>query len=67
MKIGHYDNVSGSLTITDRKELGQKPERCVKPKRGVGELPGGSAVKNPPAMQEMQETWVQSLSREAQM
>ena len=27
--------------------------------------PGGSAVKNLPAMQEMQETWVQSLSREA--
>ena len=25
---------------------------------------GGSMVKNPPAMQEMQETWVQSLGRE---
>ena len=24
----------------------------------------GSAVKNPPAMQEMQETWVQSLGQE---
>ena len=27
--------------------------------------PGGSAVKNLPAMQEIQETWVQSLSWEA--
>ena len=27
-------------------------------------LPGGSAVKNPPAMQEPQETWVRSLGRE---
>ena len=25
---------------------------------------GGSAVKNPPAMQETQETWVQSLGQE---
>ena len=28
-------------------------------------FPGGSAVKNPPAMQEPQETWVPSLGREA--
>ena len=27
-------------------------------------FPGGSVVKNPPAKQEMQETWVQSLGRE---
>ena len=27
-------------------------------------FPGGSVVKNPPAMQEMQETWVQSLGWE---
>ena len=27
-------------------------------------FPGGSAVKNLPAMQEMQETWVGSLGRE---
>ena len=27
-------------------------------------LPGGSAVKNPPAMQEPQEMWVPSLGRE---
>ena len=27
-------------------------------------FPGSSAVKNPPAMQELQETWVQSLGRE---
>ena len=27
-------------------------------------FPGGSAVKNPPAMQELQETWVQSLGWE---
>ena len=27
-------------------------------------FPGGSAVKNPPAMQELKETWVQSLGRE---
>ena len=27
-------------------------------------FPSGSEVKNPPAMQEPQETWVQSLSRE---
>ena len=27
-------------------------------------FPGGSAVKNPPAMQKMQETWVRSLGRE---
>ena len=27
-------------------------------------LPSGSAVKNPPAMQEIQETWVWPLSRE---
>ena len=27
-------------------------------------FPGGSAVKNLPAMQEVQETWVQSLGRE---
>ena len=27
-------------------------------------VPGGSAVKNPPAMQEPQETWVRSLGRE---
>ena len=29
----------------------------------AGGFPGGSAVKNQPAMQEMQETWVQSLGR----
>ena len=28
------------------------------------DFPSGSAVKNPPAMQELQETWVQSLGRE---
>jgi len=27
-------------------------------------FPGGSVVKNLPAVQELQETWVQSLSRE---
>ena len=27
-------------------------------------FPGGSVVKNPPAMEEPQETWVQSLGRE---
>ena len=28
------------------------------------DFPSGSAVKNPPAMQELQETWVQSLGEE---
>ena len=28
------------------------------------DFPGGSVVKNLPAMQELQETWVQSLGRE---
>ena len=32
--------------------------------RSVRGFPGGSAVKNPPAMQEMQETWVRSLGQE---
>ena len=32
--------------------------------RSVRGFPGGSAVKNPPAMQEMQETWVPSLGQE---
>ena len=27
-------------------------------------FPGGSVVKNPPAMQEIQEIWVQSLGQE---
>ena len=27
-------------------------------------FPGGTVVMNPPAMQEMQETWVQSLGQE---
>ena len=27
-------------------------------------LPGGSAVKNPPAMQKTQEMWIQSLGQE---
>ena len=27
-------------------------------------FPSGSEVKNPPEMQDMQETWVRSLSRE---
>ena len=27
-------------------------------------FPGGSAVKHPPAMQETQETWVQSLGQD---
>ena len=27
-------------------------------------FPGGSVVKNPPAMQEMQKTWVRSLGQE---
>ena len=27
-------------------------------------FPGGSALKNPPAIQEMQKTWVQSLGQE---
>ena len=27
-------------------------------------FPGGAVVKNPPAMQEMQDTWVQSLGQE---
>ena len=27
-------------------------------------FPSGSAVKNPPAMQELQKTWVQSLGEE---
>ena len=30
----------------------------------ISGFPGGSVVKNPPAVQETQETWVQSLSRE---
>ena len=30
---------------------------------GVG-VPSGSTIKNPPAVQKMQETWVQSLGRE---
>ena len=30
----------------------------------MGGFPSFSVVKNPPAMQEMQETWVQSLGRE---
>ena len=30
----------------------------------MGGFPSGSAVKNPPPMQEMQETWVRSLGRE---
>ena len=30
---------------------------------GVG-CPGGSTIKNPPGMQEMQETWVRSLGWE---
>ena len=30
-------------------------------------FPGGSAVKNLPAVQEMQETWVQSLGQEEKM
>ena len=29
------------------------------------DFPGGSAIKNPPAMQELQETQIQSLSQEA--
>ena len=29
-----------------------------------GGFPDGSAVKNPPVMQETQETWVQSLGQE---
>ena len=29
-----------------------------------GGFPGGSVVKNPPAMQEMQEIWVQPLGGE---
>ena len=29
-----------------------------------GGFPDGSAVKNPPVMQETQETWVQSVGRE---
>ena len=33
--------------------------------RTLGEaLPGGSVVKKPPAMQELQEMWVQSLGQE---
>ena len=32
--------------------------------RGGGGFPDGSAVKNPPAVQETQETWVRSLSGE---
>ena len=32
--------------------------------RSVRGFPRGSAVKNPPAMQEMQETWVPSLGGE---
>ena len=32
--------------------------------RSVRGFPSGSAVKNPPAMQEMQETWVPSLGQE---
>ena len=34
-------------------------------KDGDGDFPSGSVVKNLPAMQEMQETCVQSLSQEA--
>ena len=32
--------------------------------RGVLGKPGGSVVKNPPVMQELQEMWVRSLDRE---
>ena len=31
---------------------------------GFRSFPGGSAVKNPPVTQEMQETWVPSLGQE---
>ena len=31
---------------------------------GTKGFPNGSAVKNPPAMQELQEMWVQFLSQE---
>ena len=30
----------------------------------MSDFPGGSVVKNPPAMQEMQEMWVWSLGHE---
>ena len=31
---------------------------------GLWDFPGGSGVKNLPVMQELQETWVQSLGQE---
>ena len=31
---------------------------------GIMDFPGGSAVKNPPAMQKTQEMWIQSLGQE---
>ena len=31
---------------------------------GLGGFPGGSSIKNSPAMQELQEMWVQPLGRE---
>ena len=39
-------------------------EQLSMPRESFGLLPRGSGVKNPPTVQEMQETWVQSLGRE---
>ena len=42
----------------------EQERKLTKSKVGSLETPGGSAVKNLPAVQEMQETWVRFLGRE---
>ena len=68
-KILHQ--VSSQQSPVTRLSLAQHPSICVSPTFVISEIwrltqgfPGGSAVKNLPAMQEMQETWVRLLSQE---
>ena len=62
---------SSQQSPVTRLSLAKHPSICVSPTLVISEIwkltqgfPGGSAVKNLPAMQEMQETWVRLLSQE---
>ena len=62
---------SSQQSPVTRLSLAKHPSICVSPTFVISEIwrltqgfPGGSAVKNLPAMQEMQETWVRLLSQE---
>ena len=61
LKAGEENGYQGLSSSLDHHHHHTQKNHTNDPVRG---FPGGSAVKNRPAMQELQERWVQALDRE---